>query len=66
VTAPGALTVALADCDAGFNGYANTSAAFSYKATTYLAANLPLVNSMGGDLHRLGRRARAGRQLRRA
>jgi len=50
VTDPARLGAVLARCDAGFNGYRNTSAAFSYKATTYLAAGLPLVNSMGGDL----------------
>ena len=50
---PLALARILASCDAGFNGYRNTSAAFSYKATTYLAAGLPLVNSMTGDLEAL-------------
>lgn len=43
----------LRSCHVGFNGYINTSAAFSYKASTYFAAGLPIVNSMGGDLHRL-------------
>jgi glycosyltransferase involved in cell wall biosynthesis len=37
----------------GFNGYVNTSAAFSTKASTYMSAGLPLLNSMGGDLQRL-------------
>ena len=37
----------------GFNGFVNTSAAFSYKATTYLSAHLPILNSMHGDLHDL-------------
>jgi len=37
----------------GFNGYLNTSAAFSYKANTYFAAGLPILNSMSGDLHDL-------------
>ncbi|MCX6033419.1 MAG: glycosyltransferase, partial [Chloroflexi bacterium] len=37
----------------GFNGYVNTSAAFSYKASTYLSASLPILSSMGGDLHHL-------------
>ena len=55
VTDPAPLGAILARCDAGFNGYRNTSAAFSYKATTYLAAGLPLVNSMGGDLAALVR-----------
>lgn len=53
VTRREALAAALGGCHAGFNGYANTTAAFSYKATTYLAAGLPLVNSMSGDLRRL-------------
>ncbi len=43
----------LGSCHVGFNGYINTSASFSYKAATYLAAGLPLINSMTGDLHRL-------------
>jgi len=33
--------------------YYNTTAAFSYKANTYLAAGLPIVNLMVGDLQRL-------------
>lgn len=37
----------------GFNGYVNTSAAFSYKASTYFSAGLPILNSMRGDLHQL-------------
>jgi hypothetical protein len=37
----------------GFNGFVNTSAAFSTKASTYFAAGLPILNSMEGDLHRL-------------
>lgn len=44
----------------GFNGYVNTSAAFSYKANTYLAASLPLLNSMPGDLNVLVSRYRLG------
>jgi len=40
-------------CNIGFNGYVNTTASFSYKATTYFAAGLPIVNSMGGDLRKL-------------
>src|ERR1019366_5864707 len=43
----------LCRADLGFNGYRNTSAAFSYKANTYLASGLPLLNSMSGDLHDL-------------
>ncbi len=43
----------LCSCHAGFNGYVRTNASFSYKATTYLAAGLPLVNSMRGDLQQL-------------
>lgn len=50
----------LARADFGFNGYLNTSAAFSYKANTYLAAGLPLLNSMGGDLHEIVERERLG------
>lgn len=37
----------------GFNGYVNTNAAFSYKASTYFSAGLPILNSMGGDLRNL-------------
>ena len=40
----------LGRCHLGFNGYLNTTAAFSYKANTYLGAGLPLLNSMGGDI----------------
>jgi len=43
----------LRSCHVGFNGYINISAAYSYKASTYFAAGLPIVNSMGGDLQRL-------------
>jgi glycosyltransferase involved in cell wall biosynthesis len=43
----------LANCDVGFNGYRNTTAAFSYKANTYFAAGIPILNSMSGDLERL-------------
>lgn len=49
----GRLAEILRSCHAGFNGYINTTATFSYKANTYLAAGLPLVNSMTGDLRRL-------------
>ena len=37
----------------GFNGYMNTTAAFSTKASTYFAAGLPILNSMKGDLREL-------------
>ena len=47
------LSEILAGCHVGFNGYANTSAAFSYKAVSYLAAGLPILNSMNGDLRHL-------------
>jgi hypothetical protein len=40
----------LSSCDVGFNGYRNTSAAFSYKANTYFSSGLPILNSMNGDL----------------
>lgn len=43
----------LRGCHIGFNGYINTTAAFSYKANTYFAAGLPILNSMNGDLRRL-------------
>jgi hypothetical protein len=47
------LAEILRSCHVGFNGYSNTSAAYSYKASTYFAAGLPIVNSMDGDLQRL-------------
>ncbi len=47
------LSEILSQCDVGFNGYRNTTAAFSYKANTYFAASLPILNSMSGDLERL-------------
>jgi glycosyltransferase involved in cell wall biosynthesis len=50
---PTLLADILRSCHAGFNGYVNTTAAFSYKATTYFAAGLPIINSMTGDLHYL-------------
>ena len=37
----------------GFNGYLKSGASFSYKAATYLSAGVPILNSMGGDLHGL-------------
>jgi hypothetical protein len=47
------LAEILSHCDVGFNGYRNTTAAFSYKAITYFAAGIPILNSMRGDLDRL-------------
>jgi hypothetical protein len=43
----------LSQGDVGFNGYRNTTASFSYKANTYFAASLPILNSMSGDLESL-------------
>jgi glycosyltransferase involved in cell wall biosynthesis len=48
---PVLLAEILRSCHVGFNGYFNTTAAFSYKAATYFAAGLPILNSMTGDLH---------------
>ncbi len=45
------LAEILGKSDIGFNGYINTTAAFSYKANTYMAAGLPILNSMKGDLY---------------
>lgn len=50
---PQRLSEILRSCHVGFNGYSNTTTAFSYKATTYFAAGLPLINSMTGDLRYL-------------
>ena len=50
---PQRLSEILRSCHVGFNGYINTTAAFSYKATTYFAAGLPIINSMTGDLQNL-------------
>jgi hypothetical protein len=44
------LSKILSRAHVGFNGFINTSAAFSTKASTYFAAGLPILNSMGGDL----------------
>ena len=44
----------------GFNGYRNTLAAFSYKAVSYFAAGLPILNSMSGDLWQLVDKYRLG------
>ena len=60
VHAPDVVGPILAGCDVGFNGYRNTTAAFSYKATTYLAAGIPILNSMGGDLAALVRDRQLG------
>lgn len=48
---PEKLGAILCRAHLGFNGFVNTSAAFSTKASTYFAAGLPILNSMGGDLH---------------
>jgi glycosyltransferase involved in cell wall biosynthesis len=50
---PAELANILCRAHVGFNGYLNTSAAFSYKANTYFAAGLPIINSMDGDLRDL-------------
>jgi len=50
---PSELGNILCRAHVGYNGYVNTSAAFSYKATTYLSAGLPILNSMIGDLQNL-------------
>jgi glycosyltransferase involved in cell wall biosynthesis len=50
---PALLADILRSCHAGFNGYVNTTAAFSYKATTYFSAGLPVINSMVGDMQNL-------------
>lgn len=47
------LSSILARAHLGFNGYVNTTAAFSYKATTYFSAGLPIINSMPDDLEQL-------------
>jgi hypothetical protein len=54
------LAAILSRCHVGFNGYVNTTAAFSYKANTYFAAGLPILNSMGGDLRDLVQRRKLG------
>jgi glycosyltransferase involved in cell wall biosynthesis len=50
---PAKLAGVLCRAHVGFNGYLNTTAAFSYKANTYFAAGLPILNSMRGDLRDL-------------
>jgi hypothetical protein len=57
---PAKLAGILCRAHVGFNGYLNTSAAFSYKANTYFAAGLPILNSMCGDLQDLVERHRLG------
>lgn len=58
---PAKLADILAKAHLGFNGYKDTtSASFSYKANTYLAAGLPIVNSMRGDLFDIVERCRIG------
>lgn len=37
----------------GFNGFVNTCVGISYKANTYFAAGLPILNSLPGELFRL-------------
>lgn len=37
-------------CDYGFNGFKNTNASLSYKSITYMQHQLPVINSMEGDL----------------
>jgi len=57
---PSLLADILRSCHTGFNGYIRTTASFSYKACTYLAAGLPLLNSMTGDLNTLVRENNLG------
>jgi glycosyltransferase involved in cell wall biosynthesis len=54
------LAEILRSCHVGFNGYINTTAAFSYKAVTYFAAGLPIINSMTGDLQYLVKKHELG------
>lgn len=57
---PAKLGDILSRAHLGFNGFRNTTAAISTKASTYFAAGLPVLNSMEGELanlviqHRLG------------
>jgi len=37
----------------GFNGFGNTCVGISYKANTYFAAGLPILNSLPGELYNL-------------
>jgi glycosyltransferase involved in cell wall biosynthesis len=63
---PAKLGTILSRAHLGFNGFVNTSAAFSTKASTYFSAGLPILNSMNGDLsdlvvrHGLGFNYRGG------
>ncbi|HKR26884.1 MAG TPA: hypothetical protein VJT08_00865 [Terriglobales bacterium] len=57
---PAKLGAILCRAHLGFNGFVNTSAAFSTKASTYFAAGLPILNSMGGDLQWLVEKRRLG------
>jgi glycosyltransferase involved in cell wall biosynthesis len=57
---PARLAEILGSCHVGFNGYINTTAAFSYKAGTYFAAGLPIINSMTGDLQYLVKKHELG------
>jgi len=50
---PAQLANILCRCHLGFNGFVNTTASFSTKASTYLSAGLPILNSMRGDLEDL-------------
>jgi len=50
---PDKLGGILSRAHVGFNGFVNTTASFSTKASTYFAAGLPILNSMGGDLQKL-------------
>lgn len=50
---PAKLGDILSRAHLGFNGFRNTTAAFSTKASTYFAAGLPLLNSMEGELANL-------------
>ncbi len=57
---PDKLGAILSRAHLGFNGFVNTSAAFSTKACTYFAAGLPILNSMNGDLRELVAQRRLG------
>jgi len=54
------LASILQSCHVGFNGYISTPAAFSFKASTYFAAGLPIINSMRGDLWQLVEKYKLG------
>ncbi len=65
---PAKLGDILSRAHLGFNGFRNTTAAFSTKASTYFSAGLPVLNSMEGELanlvveHGLGFNYRSGDQ----